>query len=258
MRLTRVGPFLETAALFILLTLRLVGRRHFCLGAVPHENIRTTAILSLSTVPMYICIFLLHFTIVILRRTINSNCGLPPPLLTRLGCTKVRSLRHPPPFHQEPRKQLHEFSPEFSCHHQSVRGCYYSRRVGVGCLPNSGIRFSPRVDDCLTLSHTFPPFLLYCTSLSCTVTNLTHQISHPRVFDDCHIMSSVIDLEAQQVAQTAPRAGAFFPLSHRRRSGNGSRGRGGRNRGARNGYPWASHQQCRRFTAVGVYWPRYQ
>jgi hypothetical protein len=38
-----------------------------------------------------------------------------------------------------------------------------------------------------------------------------------------HIMSSVIDLEAQQVAQTAPRASAFFPLSHHRLSGNGSR-----------------------------------
>jgi hypothetical protein len=35
-------------------------------------------------------------------------------------------------------------------------------------------------------------------------------------------MSSVIDLEAQQVAQATPRAGAFFPLSHHRRSGNGS------------------------------------
>jgi hypothetical protein len=45
------------------------------------------------------------------------------------------------------------------------------------------------------------------------VTNLTHQISH-RVFDNFHdssdsIMSSVIDLEAQQVARAAPCAGAF-------------------------------------------------
>jgi hypothetical protein len=37
-----------------------------------------------------------------------------------------------------------------------------------------------------------------------------------------HTMSSVIDLEAQQVAQAAPPAGAFFPLSHHRRSSNGS------------------------------------
>jgi hypothetical protein len=31
-------------------------------------------------------------------------------------------------------------------------------------------------------------------------------------------MSSVIDLEAQQATQAAPRAGAFFPLSHHHRS----------------------------------------
>jgi hypothetical protein len=71
-------------------------------------------------------------------------------------------------------------------------------------------------------------------------------------------MSSVIDLEAQQVAQAAPGAGAFFPLSHHRRCGNNSQGRGARSRDARNGYPWASRQQCRKFTAVGVYRPRYQ
>jgi hypothetical protein len=35
-------------------------------------------------------------------------------------------------------------------------------------------------------------------------------------------MSSVIDLEAQQVAQAAPRAGAFFPVSHQRQNGNRS------------------------------------
>jgi hypothetical protein len=77
-----------------------------------------------------------------------------------------------------------------------------------------------------------------------------------------HIMNSVIDLEAQQeVAQAAPLAGALFPLSHHRRSDNGSQGRGGRSRDARNGYPWASHRrhrQCRKFTAVRIYWPRYQ
>ena len=75
-----------------------------------------------------------------------------------------------------------------------------------------------------------------------------------------HIMSHVVDLEAQQqVAQVtvAPRAtGEFFFSSFLitvEASGNGLRPRGrcGRSRdAARNGYPWASNEQCRKFTAV--------
>ena len=48
------------------------------------------------------------------------------------------------------------------------------------------------------------------------MTNITHQLSRTRAFDHQtiatgpHIMSSVFDLEAQQVAQAAPRAGTFF------------------------------------------------
>ena len=37
-------------------------------------------------------------------------------------------------------------------------------------------------------------------------------------------MDSVIDLEAQQVAESMTPAGAFSPLSHHRRSGNGPQG----------------------------------
>jgi hypothetical protein len=40
-------------------------------------------------------------------------------------------------------------------------------------------------------------------------------------------MNSDIDLEAQQVARAAPRAGAFFPVCRHRRSGNDSRDVGG-------------------------------
>jgi hypothetical protein len=57
-----------------------------------------------------------------------------------------------------------------------------------------------------------PPITL--SELYSTLTNLTHQTSHPRVLTIAtgpHTMSSVIDLEAQQV-QAAPGAGAFFPL----------------------------------------------
>ncbi len=88
----------------------------------------------------------------------------------------------------------------------------------------------------LTVSLTpFPP--TFPLSLSDLYPDQSDTPISPRVFGDCrpHIMSSVIDLESQQVAQAVPRAGAFFPLSHHRRSGNGSQGRGGRNRDARNG-----------------------
>jgi hypothetical protein len=44
----------KRVALFTLLTLWPGGRRGFCLDAVPHETIRKTAILSLSTVARYI------------------------------------------------------------------------------------------------------------------------------------------------------------------------------------------------------------
>ena len=37
-------------------------------------------------------------------------------------------------------------------------------------------------------------------------------------------MDSVINLEAQQVAESMTLAGAFSPLSHHRRSGNGQQG----------------------------------
>ena len=37
-------------------------------------------------------------------------------------------------------------------------------------------------------------------------------------------MDSVIDLEAQQAAESMSLAGAFSPLSHHRRSGNGPQG----------------------------------
>jgi hypothetical protein len=74
-------------------------------------------------------------------------------------------------------------------------------------------------------------------------------------------MSSEIDLETGQVARAIPRAGGFFysflMTLHPVGSVNGSRGRGGRSRDARNGYPWASHESYRKFTAVGDYWPRY-
>jgi hypothetical protein len=66
-----------------------------------------------------------------------------------------------------------------------------------------------------------------------------------------HIMSSVIDLEAQQVAQTAPRAGAFFfSFSHHRPSGNGSREEVGGTE---------THEMDILGPHTGsVYWPRYQ
>jgi hypothetical protein len=47
-------------------------KKAFYRDAVPHETIRQTTISSLSTVPMYI---LLHFTIAILRRSINRLCS---------------------------------------------------------------------------------------------------------------------------------------------------------------------------------------
>src|SRR5712691_3271701 len=83
---------------------------------------------------------------------------------------------------------------------------------------NTPFSYSPCVD--LFRSH-FPHS--HSPSPSRTVTNLTHNISHPSILTVAirpHIMSSVTDLEAQQVTQAAPRTGAFFPLSHQRRSGN--------------------------------------
>ncbi len=73
---------------------------------------------------------------------------------------------------------------------------------------------STRVD----LSHSLPFPRTFPLSLSDLYPDQSDTPISPRVFDDCqpHIMSSVIDLESQQVAQAAPRAGAFFPLSHHR------------------------------------------
>lgn len=103
---------------------------------------------------------------------------------------------------------IHEFSHEFSRHRQSM-SCHvitlFERRDGVG-LPNSVISFiSCRLSHSLSLP--FPSLSeLYCDP-SCTPKFLILAFSD----DYPHIMSSDIDL------------GAFFPLSHHRRSGKGSR-----------------------------------
>ena len=73
-------------------------------------------------------------------------------------------------------------------------------------------------------------------------------------------MGSDIDLETGQAAQVTPRAGEFFHALitlNSLRSVSGSRGRSGKSRDARNGYPWASHEQGGKLTAVGSYWPKY-
>ena len=109
------------------------------------------------------------------------------------------------------------------------------------------------LDDCpiqlniaSTVSLTFPRHS-HTPSLCCTVTNLTHQISPPRISDDCPLVitswapSSISRLnKLPRPRHVPPVPVRSFPLFHITAevvTARDSRGRFGSSRDARNGYP---------------------
>ena len=98
---------LATAVLFIFADAMTGKTMVFCLEAVPHETIRKTGDIIIIygtyvySLPLRLLLYYEDPSIELNRLVVASTnilrLAFRTPLLTRLRCTNVRSLRHPPP-----------------------------------------------------------------------------------------------------------------------------------------------------------------